>query len=172
MQMLEAAGVPLLADDLRAPDPDNPRGYYELAAVKGLAEDASFLDEAVGRAVKVVAPLVAKLPAGRAYRIVFMERDLEEVLASQEAMMERRGTVDEATRPAMAVAFRGLLEQVTGELVSRPDVEIRFFSHAMLLRLPDLVAARIAEFVGGVDPARIPAMEACVDPALHRHRAR
>ena len=64
MQMLETAGVPLLADDLRSPDPDNPRGYYELAAVKGLAEDASFLDEAVGRGVKVVAPLVAKLPAG------------------------------------------------------------------------------------------------------------
>lgn len=172
MQMLEAAGVPILADDARAPDEDNPRGYYELAAVKGLEQDATFLDEAAGRAVKVVAPLVRKLPVGHAYRIVFMERDLEEVLASQEAMMERRGTVDDATGPAMAVAFRGLLEKVTGELVARDDVEIRFFSHAMLLRLPDLVAARIAEFVGGVDPARVPAMAACVDPALHRRRAR
>ena len=56
MQMLEAAGVPILADDVRAPDEDNPKGYYELEAVKRLTEDASFLDEAVGRAVKVVAP--------------------------------------------------------------------------------------------------------------------
>lgn len=172
MQMLEAAGVPILADDVRAPDEDNPKGYYELEAVKGLADDASFLDEAVGRAVKVVAPLVGKLPTGYAYRIVFMERDLEEVLASQQAMMERRSTVDDASGPAMAIAFRGLLEKVTGELVSRPDVEIRFFSHAMLLQLPDLVAARIAEFVGGIDPARVRSMAACVDPGLHRRRAR
>lgn len=172
MQMFEAAGVPILADDGRAPDEDNPRGYYELAAVKRLAEDASFLEGAAGHAVKVVAPLVAKLPEGPAYRIVFMERDLDEVLASQQAMMERRGTVDGAADPAMAIAFRDLLEEVTGQLVSRPDVEIRFFSHAMLLRLPELVAERMADFVGGIAPDRVAAMAACVDPALHRRRTR
>lgn len=172
MQMLEAAGVPILADDLRSADDDNPRGYYELAAVKRLAEDGTFLDEAVGHAVKIVAPLVAKLPEGHAYRIVFMERDLEEVLASQQAMMERRGTVDGTEGPAMAIAFRDLLERVTGELVSRADVEIRFFSHAMLLQLPEVVSERMAAFVGGIEPDRIPAMAACVDPALHRCRRR
>lgn len=170
MQMLEAAGVPILTDGVRAADEDNPRGYYELDAAKRLAEDASFLDGAEGHAVKVVAPLVAKLPEGPRYRIVFLERDLEEVLASQHAMMARRGTEDGAPDAAMAVAFRDLLETVTGQLVDRPDVEIRFFAHAMLLRLPELVAERMAQFVGEIDGERVAAMAACVDPTLHRRR--
>ena len=168
MQMVEAAGIPVLADGVRVADEDNPRGYFELEAVKTLKEDASFLDEAVGRAVKVVAPLVTSLPEGPRYRIVFLERDVEEVLASQHAMMERRGTVDGTPDGAMAIAFRDLLERVTGELVDRPDVEIRFFAHAMLLRLPELVAERMAEFIGGIPPERVAAMAACVDASLHR----
>ncbi|MEM9174925.1 MAG: hypothetical protein AAGC67_06800 [Myxococcota bacterium] len=168
--MLEAAGIPILSDDARVADEDNPRGYYELAAVKRLKEDARFLEGAVGRAVKVVAPLVASLPEGPAYRIVFMERDLEEVLASQHAMMARRGSVDGAPDDAMRLAFRDLLERVTGQLVARPDVEIRFFAHAMLLRLPELVAERMADFIGGIEPDRVAAMAACVEAPLHRRR--
>ena len=172
MQMIEAAGVPVLTDGVRPADEDNPRGYYELEAAKRLAEEASFLDRARGHAVKVVAPLVAKLPEGLRYRIVFLERDLEEVLASQHAMMERLGTADGAPEADMAIAFRDLLERVTGELVARPDVEIRFFAHAMLLRLPELVAERMAGFIGGIDAAGVAAMAAQVDPSLHRHRKR
>jgi hypothetical protein len=86
MQMLEAAGLEIASDALRAADADNPRGYYELEAVKRIRDDDSFLGECVGRVVKIVAPLLPSLPEEYDYRIVFMERDLAEVLASQREM--------------------------------------------------------------------------------------
>ena len=81
MQMLAAAGLPVFGDDARPPDADNPRGYFEHAAVRRLAEDPSVLAAAEGRVVKVVAPLVRALPEGGRYRVIFVERAIDEVVA-------------------------------------------------------------------------------------------
>ena len=106
MQMLETAGLPLLTDGVRPPDADNPRGYYEFEPVKAIKTDASFLEVAVGRVVKVVAPLLPSLPPLYDYRIVFVERALCEVLASQRAMLAQRGqAAGIAEGGALAKAF-------------------------------------------------------------------
>jgi len=99
MQMLDAGGVEVLTDNLRLPDEDNPKGYYEYEAVKATAEDPSWLDDAGGRAVKMVYRLLYDLPADRRYRVVFMKRDLEEVIKSQEVMLGSSGQVRRQSRP-------------------------------------------------------------------------
>src|SRR5512134_4034770 len=91
MQMLVAGGVPILVDGARPADADNPRGYLEFAPVKRLREDASWLPRARGRAVKVVVPLVCDLPPSERYRVLLVERDVREVLASQRTMLAGRG---------------------------------------------------------------------------------
>src|SRR5437868_10538215 len=89
MQMLDGGGIPVLTDAIRAADTDNPRGYYEFEKVKQIKQDASWLPQARGKACKMVSQLLYDLPASEKYRIVFMERDLDEILVSQEKMLQR-----------------------------------------------------------------------------------
>ena len=92
MQMLAAGGMSLLTDLRRKPDIDNPRGYCEWEPIKLLPKDPNLIDEAEGKAVKVISQLLLSLPEGRNYKVIFMERPLPEVLASQDEMLKRRGT--------------------------------------------------------------------------------
>ncbi|MDG2332881.1 MAG: sulfotransferase [Myxococcota bacterium] len=91
MSMLGAAGLPLLSDDKRAPDPSNPRGYFEFEAVKSTQKDPRWLEGAAGHAVKVVHALLHALPERYAYRVLLMRRPLESVVASQNRMLQRLG---------------------------------------------------------------------------------
>ena len=90
MQLLERAGIELLVDDVRQADDSNPKGYYELDAVKRLRADKNWLESAQGKAVKVVAPLLPSLPVGQRYKVIFMKRSLTEVLVSQQVMMGKK----------------------------------------------------------------------------------
>src|SRR5262249_45893158 len=89
MQMLRNGGVEIVTDHLRVPDADNPRGYYEWEQVKRIKTDATWLPATRGKAIKIVSPLLYHLPADEVYQIIFMERDLDEVLQSQEMMLKR-----------------------------------------------------------------------------------
>src|SRR5687767_12088310 len=91
MQMISAGGIPALTDEVRTADEDNPRGYLEFERVKRIKQDTSWLDEARGKVVKMVHLLLYDLPLDRPYRVVFMRRNLDEVLASQRKMLERQG---------------------------------------------------------------------------------
>src|SRR3989442_11689468 len=91
MQMLQAGGMSLLKDDLRPPDADNPNGYWEYEPVKRLQQDNSWIPKAEGKAVKVVSALLQYLPPQHTYKIIFMQRPMREIMASQTVMLERRG---------------------------------------------------------------------------------
>lgn len=170
MRMLEAGGIPPLTDGQRRADDDNPRGYYELEAVKRLPEDAAWVDEAGGRAVKAVSALLERLPAGRRYRVVFLERDLREVLASQRKMLERRGEpTDRVPEEQMAALFRKHLAGVLARAEARADMEVLRLDHAAVLASPAEAARRIDEFLGGGLDRE--AMAAAVDASLWRQRA-
>ena len=91
MQLLVAGGIEPYRDELRPPDADNPRGYFEHIRATRLNIDQSWLPNARGRAVKIVAHLLPQLPPGEEYRVIFLHRDLREVVASQRAMLERLG---------------------------------------------------------------------------------
>ncbi|MEZ4330332.1 MAG: sulfotransferase family protein [Myxococcota bacterium] len=183
MQLLAAAGIELARDDARAPDADNPRGYSELAAVKGIRRDASFLASCRGRAVKIVAPLLPALPADQAYRVVFVERELAEVLASQRTMLQRAGHASAAEGdPDLARAFDATLVRARAWLAARPAIDTLFIDHRRLIEAPRPTVERLADFLvrTSADPARsepeaarrarLDAMAAVIDPALHRQR--
>lgn len=182
MQMLRAAGVPLLYDDARRADAGNPRGYFELAAARAGTRDAAWLAAARGRAVKVVAPLVRALPADRPWRVLFVERELREVLASQRALLlgevarraARAADLDEvvaslrADRGRLEAAFARALVATRASLAARAEVAVLPLAHRALLADPLAASARIAGFLGRDLDLR--AMEAAVEPALWRQR--
>ncbi len=91
MQMLAAAGVPVMTDSERRPDDDNPEGYLEWEEIRGVARDPEILRKAEGRAIKVISALLPVLPANNRYKVIFMDRPVTEVAASQQKMLERRG---------------------------------------------------------------------------------
>ena len=104
MQMLRAGGVPILSDQVRAEDANNPRGYLEFEPVKRLARDASWIPQARGKAVKVIAQLIGKLPPDERYHIIMMRRDVDEVITSQMQMLERLGTPSTSSVPPAQLA--------------------------------------------------------------------
>lgn len=170
MQMLERGGMPVLVDGVRSPDADNPHGYYELEAVKRTRQDAGWLAEAPGRAVKVIHALVPSLPADRAYRVIVVRRRFDEVLASQRAMLARRGEPDAGLDDArLAEIFRAQLDELAAWVDSAPDAQRLEVAHAEILRAPRTVSVRVADFLARpLDPD---SMAAVVDAALHRQRS-
>ena len=167
MQMLENGGVPVVTDHIRTADTDNPRGYYEFEQVKKIKEDASWLPQTRGKAFKMVSQLLYDLPPGEAYRIVFMERDLEEVLRSQEKMLARRGG-SAGPREEMERAYTLHLERLYEWLGQQPNMTVLHVRYDRLVEQPETEAARVSAFLGGVPNA--PAMAAAVQPALYRIR--
>jgi len=149
MQMLEAAGLEVATDAHRIADSDNPNGYYELDAVKRLREDSSFLKVVVGKVVKVVSPLILFLPPKYDYRVISMERDLDEIMASQRVMLDRHGHGDirQADDVALARAYRHQLEKVNLWLADRANVRTCFVSHRQALTSPWEIAMTVATFL-------------------------
>lgn len=169
MQMLAAGGIPPVTDHVRQADEDNPRGYFEFDAVKRLRTDQSWLDLARGHAVKVIHLLLRELPTSGSfcYRVIFMRRPLEEVLASQRAMLERAGkqAADEAL---LAKVYRRQLEQAEQWLAAQPAFAVLFLEHSALFQNPQPTVAEVNDFLGGgMDLA---AMRGTIDPALYRQR--
>ncbi len=168
MQMLAAGGLPLLTDGVRVADEDNRRGYFELEAVKKTKRDASWLSEAPGKVVKMVYRLLYDLPPGYRYRIVFVERSLEEVLASQKTMLERQGKPAGADDATMMRVFRKELDTAKGWLSAQPNFSVLYADYNRLIAQPQLESAAISEFLGdGLDVA---AMASAVDPGQYRNR--
>jgi hypothetical protein len=170
MQMLHAGGVEPVTDSLRAADEDNPRGYYEFERVKQLRTDKAWLDDAAGKAVKVIHLLLTELPDDRPYRVVFMRRDLGEVVRSQARMLERHARTGAALPPERLMAvYRQQLAAVEAWLAARPNFRVLRVEHRALIADPPAEAARIAAFLER--PLDVDAMARAVDPALHRNRA-
>jgi hypothetical protein len=108
MQMLEAGGMEVAIDYIRRADEDNPKGYYELEVVKRIKEDTSWLDGMAGKVFKIVSMLLYYLPHDRYYKIIFMRRKMEEILASQHVMLLRQGKTPKTEQEA---DIRTLFEQ-------------------------------------------------------------
>ena len=170
MKMLEAGGMELVVDNIRTADEDNPKGYYEDERVKDLAdmENKEWLRGARGKVIKVVSSLLNYLPASNAYKVVFMRRNLHEVLASQAKMLSRRGEDSQTDDQDLLAMYESHLEKVQFQLRFRPNFEALYLDYADVVARPEREARRIADFVGGgLDPER---MSAAVDDSLYRNR--
>jgi len=173
MQMLAAGGLPALTDGLRQPDEDNPRGYFEYEAVKQLARNRDWLPEARGKAVKIVAPLLTALPDEVACRVIFIDRNLDEILASQRHMLMRSGAAhveNPARESRLKREYGCIVLNVRKHLGQRPRTHVLRLHRDSILSDPKAAADRINSFLGGGWDAV--AMAAEVKPALNRRGLR
>ena len=171
MRMLEAAGMPMVVDGLRQADEDNPKGYFELERVKDLASenDWSWLDDARGKAIKIISYLLKELPDTHNYKVIFMRRDLTEVLASQAKMLERRGETNETEDERMVELYENDLWKANYLLKHNPRFETLMLDYREVVASPEEQARRVSEFLGGGHD--VEKMAAAVDPNLYRNRA-
>jgi hypothetical protein len=167
MQMLESGGVDVVTDNIRTDDINNPRGYYELEKVKRTKQDPSWLPRARGKAVKMVSQLLYDLPTNERYRIILMERDLDEMLISQERMLKRLNRAA-APRDELKRSYLLHLGRLCQWLRQQPHIRVLRVSYNDLVAQPQREAQRVSEFLDG--KANAERMAAAVDPSLYRNR--
>lgn len=169
MQMLHAGGMEAVTDGQRTADTDNPRGYFEFERAKKIKTDRAWLDDAQGRCVKMVHLLLLDLPMDRPYAVVFMRRDLNEVVKSQAVMLQRSGKTGAALPAEKLMAmYKDQIDKVLAFAKGKPNVRVLEVNYNTLVKEPARVAAEVGSFVGG--GLNEHAMAAAVDPTLYRNR--
>jgi hypothetical protein len=170
MQILQAGGLQILTDNLRAADDDNPKGYYEYERVKKLPDgDTAWVMDSRGKAVKVISALLEHLPTGFDYKIIFMRREMDEVLASQKQMLIRRDEpTDKASDETMSEMFDKHLLDIKAWLAQQPNMQVLYIKYDQLLVDPDPHIQAIAEFLSA--DLDVGAMLAVPDKNLYRQK--
>ncbi|MEM7583164.1 MAG: sulfotransferase [Acidobacteriota bacterium] len=171
MKMLEAGGLTTVIDGIRTADEDNPKGYYEDERVKDLAqmEDKSWLAESKGKVIKVISYLLKELPAHHNYKVLFMRRHLQEVLASQTKMLARRGEISESSDERMIEIYEDHLWKVNRLIKREPHIEALDVPYKQVLEDPAGQAQLIRDFLGlDLDVTK---MAGVVDNSLYRNRS-
>lgn len=171
MKMLDAGGLPLMVDGVRTADVDNPKGYYELERVKDLETepDKTYLREARGKGVKVISFLLFHLPEDLQYRVIFMVRHLDEVLASQQKMLDNRGEDHPVEDDALRKMYENHLWRVRYLMKTNPRFQSLELPYREILESPRDHVGRIAQFLGR--DLDVEAMAGVVDKRLYRNRA-
>ncbi|MCO5185714.1 MAG: sulfotransferase [Anaerolineae bacterium] len=170
MKMLEAGGIDPIQDGIRTPDSDNPKGYYEYERVKQLDKgDTAWVADAQGKSVKVISALLRYLPADYEYRILFMRRDLDEILASQAKMLDNRQKESGVSDDELKSLYRKHLQQVYGWVNQQPNVTLLDVNYNDLLSNVMGQLPQIVQFLGSTLDTE--AMANVVDPNLYRNRA-
>jgi hypothetical protein len=172
MKMLEAGGVPIMTDAEREADIDNPKGYFEYERIKDLEKetDKSYVQEGRGKALKVICFLIKDLPDDNDYRVIFMRRDLDEVLESQGKMIDRLGTTDsDADDEAMKEAYRNDIVRTRLLCKKSPYMELIEIHYSETVGDPAESARKVNAFLGGSLDEK--AMRAAVDESLYRNKA-
>jgi ubiquinone/menaquinone biosynthesis C-methylase UbiE len=169
MAMLEAGGMQLLVDNIRTADKDNPRGYYEFERVKRIQHDQSWLKDGRGKVVKIIPELLKHLSQDYTYKVIFMRRKMEEILASQRRMLIRRGEpTDKVSDERMTELYRKHLRWVEDWIDEQPNIEVIYVSYNEILENPVEHARRINQFLGNT--LNVENMVDVVDPTLYRQR--
>lgn len=168
MRMLAAGGLPVLTDGARTADEDNPHGYFELEAVKGLPQgQTSWLAQAPGRGVKVIATLLPHLPSDYEYQIIFMRRSTVEIVASQAKMLARRGATNRLNGTAQKVLDAHLRE--TGRwLQSQDHLSVLEVYYEDVLTRPLGTAETVQRFLNR--RLAVERMTTAVDRSLYRNQ--
>jgi hypothetical protein len=169
MRMLAEGGLPILTDELRRADDDNPNGYFELEVVRQLKEgNLAWLKDADGKVVKVISALLEYLPQDHHYKIIFMERDPKETLVSQKKMLDHRGQTSKLTDEEMEQQFHKHLAAMKPWLVRQPNMEVMYVNYNALMAEPKPFCDKVTAFLGV--PLNQAQMLAVPDKQLYRNR--
>jgi hypothetical protein len=170
MKMLQAGGLELVTDSIRNADDDNPNGYFEFERVKQMsAGDRTWLDKAGGKVVKVISALLEHLPSDRSYKIIFMEREIKEVLASQKKMLDHRKETSTISDDEMSEQYRAHLKAVKPWLARQPHMEVLYVGYNTMMSDPEPLCQHVIEFLGL--PLDLSKMLAVPNAKLYRNRA-
>ena len=172
MKMLDAAALPIMTDNERAADEDNPKGYFEYARVKDLKDevDKSWVREARGQVLKVISHLLETLPDENFYRVILVRRDFDEIIASQNKMLERRGEENQAADSTVKEAYIRHLVDIRYMVRRRPNFEMIEVQFMQAMEAPRIFATDVNKFLGG--NLDVESMMAVVDLELYRNRKR
>jgi hypothetical protein len=169
MKMLAEGGLPILTDSIRGMDEDNPNGYFEFEIVKHLADgNTKWLADADWKVVKIISQLLEYLPAEHKYKVIFMERDIKEVLISQRKMLERRSEEHQVDDTEMEKQFADHLGKVKFWLARQPNMEALYMNYNQLISIPSSSMMAIQDFIG--KPLDIEKMKAVPTRDLYRNR--
>jgi LPS sulfotransferase NodH len=170
MKMLAEGGVSIVTDEIRNADEDNPNGYFEYEPIKQLASGQNaWPSETNGKAVKIISALLEHLPPGSRYKIIFMEREIKEILASQKKMLARRNEKSDISDLEMEERFHKHLAAVKYWLARQPNIETLYVEYSRLVSSPAEYCQQIAEFIGV--PVDVTKMRSVPDQHLYRNRA-
>jgi predicted ATPase len=170
MKMLAEGGLQSVTDTIRSADDDNPNGYFEFERVKQLsAGDRRWLDEAGGKVVKVISAILEHLPTGYSYKIIFMERAMQEILASQKKMLANRSEENKISDAEMEEQYRAHLAAVKPWLARQPNMEVLYVDYNKMMSEPGPTSRRVIEFLDL--PLNAEKMLAVPNAGLYRNRA-
>ena len=170
MQMLQAGGLGILTDNLRKDDKNNPRGYLEFERVKKLKYgDYAWLDQAKGKAVKIISSLLEYLPDSYEYKIIFMKREMGEILTSQGQMLQSDGKpYQDSNDDRLALIFRKHLNQISVWLGNQRNMDVLNVDYNLTIDNPQLTSAKVANFLD--TPLDILKMVQAVQKELYHQR--
>jgi hypothetical protein len=169
MKMLAEGGIPILTDAIREADHDNPNGYYEFEPVKKLPEgQTEWLADANHKAVKIISALLEHLPANHRYKIVFMERESGEILASQQKMLANRSQKSEVSDAEMQEQFQKHLAAIKYWLARQPNMDVMYVNYNKMMAGPENYCQAVANFIAV--PVDVSKMLAVPNEGLYRNR--
>jgi len=170
MKMLAEGGLPIITDQIRNADEDNPNGYFEFEPVKQLTDGKfSWLANANGKVVKIISALLEYLPREHHYKVIFMERAIQEILASQQKMLSRRNEKSAISDAEMQTQFEQHLAASKYWLARQPNLDVLYVEYNKMIANPDDYCAKIAEFLGV--PVDVEKMRSVPNERLYRNRA-
>lgn len=170
MKMLTEGGLSAVVDSSRQADEDNPNGYFEIESSKSLKDgEKKWLYAARGKAVKVISYLLEFLPDDLSYDIIFMEREIGEILASQRKMLQRRGETSTLSNSEMEAQFREHLRAVKYWTARKPNMRVLFVKYSQMVGAPETFCRSIVDFLE--IPLDLKAMESVPSQSLYRNRS-
>ena len=170
MQALKNGGMEILSDNIRRADENNPKGYWEYEKVKTLPNENRWLLQADGKAVKIIAQLLRYIPLNARYKVIFMERNLDEILASQEKMLLRMGKSADGDSMLLKAAFTRQLRDIKAWLQKAPNIETFYLNYGETVKNPQPYMESVRAFLGA--DLDISAMAAGIDATLYREKRR
>jgi hypothetical protein len=171
MKMLAEGGLKVVTDARRTADDDNPNGYFEFEPVKQMTDgNTRWLEEAQGGVVKVISALLEHLPANHNYKVIFMERAIQEVLASQKKMLANRREDSTISDAEMAQQFQNHLKAIKYWLARQPNLSVLYVDYNKMMVSPQEDSQRVADFIGL--PVDVAKMLSVPNESLYRNRAK
>jgi hypothetical protein len=168
MRMLNAGGMEVVVDNLRKADEDNPVGYFEFEKVKKMKEDASWMGSVIGKVVKIISELLFDLPSGYHYKVIFMRRDMQEMLNSQRKMLERKGVKDEIKDEEMARFFQKHIAAIEEWFRGKAHIDVLYVDYNDAVKDPLKIAKQVNAFLDNA--LNTDKMASAVDGLLYRNR--